>query len=568
MEMKKMNIETSICLASGIRLRQEYFGGLVYDSRNGNTLEVDKDVFQFLDSLKDKVLKIKDAIELNFQNKTTKKTDNSLDKILKKLFELRIIEKNSESQVSRNLLNCNTDHRISHKSWLSAPETIHWAVTYRCDENCPDCYASRFSYIRHELNTKESLTLINKIADWNVFQLAIGGGEPFMRRDLPLLASHATGRGLSVHITTGKLDIDSHLLESLCPSIKSLNLGIRPDDLIASHSRKSIQQIQKLVASIRKFGIIPGTNLFLSKTVIKHLDQLIEILIKIGFNRINLLRYKPPKNIERWKAENPNLEQLKKLHERIRSIVEDNPQLNIRIDCGLSFVQRYLPKKTTARLGIKGCVAGDRILALAPDGSAYPCSQLVHPDCCAGNLYETEPELLWDQSHVLRKYRSFRDKKSFRYSWCGICRAKYQCGGCRVFAMDGLGGDPGCPEPLVPSLTQLGKIGRKLDLSEYLKSYGSIHVREYMNRYGVNQKKAIRELNSSHYAVRITEKSRRKKRDIYKCNQEDVILDIQEMIGTTSGGFPFVSYEEISEWIDSKNYPEWIAITGGRDEDI
>ena len=32
------------------------------------------------------------------------------------------------------------------------------------------------------------------------------------------------------------------------------------------------------------------------------------------------------------------------------------------------------------------------------------------------------------------------------------------------------------------------------------------------------------------------------KKDIYKCNQEEVILDIQEMIKTNSWGFPFVSY--------------------------
>jgi len=37
-----------------------------------------------------------------------------------------------------------------------------------------------------------------------------------------------------------------------------------------------------------------------------------------------------------------------------------------------------------------------------------------------------------------------------------------------------------------------------------------------------------------------------RKKDIYKCNQEDVVLDIQEINVKTSGGFPFVSYEEIS----------------------
>jgi len=38
--------------------------------------------------------------------------------------------------------------------------------------------------------------------------------------------------------------------------------------------------------------------------------------------------------------------------------------------------------------------------------------------------------------------------------------------GCQVFAEDGLGGEPGCPEPLQPPLTRLEKIGRSLDYEQ------------------------------------------------------------------------------------------------------
>ncbi len=84
---------------------------------------------------------------------------------------------------------------------LSAPETVHWAVTYRCQESCPDCYARRFSFIKDELDTHQALKLIDKIAHWGVFQLAIGGGEPFIREDLSHLVQYAANRELSVHIS-------------------------------------------------------------------------------------------------------------------------------------------------------------------------------------------------------------------------------------------------------------------------------------------------------------------------------------------------------------------------------
>jgi hypothetical protein len=54
----------------------------------------------------------------------------------------------------------------------------------------------------------------------------------------------------------------------------------------------------------------------------------------------------------------------------------------------------------------------------------------------------------------LRHYRLFRTKKSFKHSKCGICRVNAACGGCRVFAADAIGGDPGCPDPVKPELSQ------------------------------------------------------------------------------------------------------------------
>lgn len=65
--MKPQNF-TTIRLVPDIRLRREYFGGLVYDTRNGNILEVDRSAFQFLHLIKDRALKLNDAITSLVQN--------------------------------------------------------------------------------------------------------------------------------------------------------------------------------------------------------------------------------------------------------------------------------------------------------------------------------------------------------------------------------------------------------------------------------------------------------------------------------------------------------------------
>ncbi|NVM26867.1 MAG: hypothetical protein HWN70_13250, partial [Desulfobacterales bacterium] len=93
---------------------------------------------------------------------------------------------------------------------------------------------------------------------------------------------------------------------------------------------------------------------------------------------------------------------------------------------------------------------------------------------------------------------------------------------CRVFAPDVMGGDPGCPEPLLPPLTQLGRIGRGLDLAQYLKDCGAISVGEYVKRYGVGQRTAMKALNNSPDAISISGKPAKKKMDNYASFHEDV----------------------------------------------
>jgi radical SAM protein with 4Fe4S-binding SPASM domain len=481
-----------IHLVPGIRLRREFFGGLVYNSRTGTTVEVDKEAFNFLDLIKDRTAPIDELVKLLAQNRVIKQC-TSIIKTINQLIKLDIIEK-KEGRPGAQVLNYPKPLEIHKYSWLSAPETVHWAVTYHCEAGCPHCYTRRFPAFNNELNTSFALKIIEKVAQWGVFQLAIGGGEPFAREDLPDLVQYASAAGLSVHITTGKYYLETRLLESIVGSVAALNIGlpahILPDQGTGDGFRELIKKLQISAALIRDAGIVPGVNLVLTKSIIPQLELILEQLVNIGINRVVLLRYKPPESIEQWTAENPTFQQMKQLHIKINGLLRQIPRLTIRVDCSLSFIQRHLPVSLAAKLGIKGCVAADRILAIAPDGSVYPCSQLVHPRCYSGNLLDYEPQMLWDQARNLRQYRLFRTKKPFKHSKCGICRVNAACGGCRVFAADAIGGDPGCPDPIISELSQLGKTGKFMDYIEYTETRGPLSVKEYMQRYKVGKESA------------------------------------------------------------------------------
>ena len=566
------NDPRTIRLVGGIRLRPEPFGGLVFDGRRGYTLEVDKNVLRFLHLLENGPQRITDVlIHFDQKNFGNDRFIHSFNEALRQLLDLKIIEFDNEMILPTPTMDDQAHQPELKFPWLSAPETIHWAVTYRCDAHCPDCYAERLSHSQKELDTTEALGLIDKLADWKVLQLAIGGGEPFARRDLSQLVRYADQRGLIVHLTTAKRNTPTDILDQTLLAIRHLQIGIWNEALLNFHSGRYKEQLENFFLKAQKYKIVPGANVILNKTAVENLIPLVGMLSEIGFERIIFLRYKPPKSIKRWKAEVPEPAQLKELHHIFNRILTDNPHLNIRVDCALSFVQRHLSQKISAECGLKGCVAADRIMAIAADGSVFPCSQLVHDQAYGGNIMEVDPQKLWNESNALRKYRSFRTQKTFKNSLCGQCLAKKSCGGCRIFAMDGMGGDPGCPEPLLPPREQLGKAGRRLDVIKYLEQHQNISVGEYMNRYHVSQKTAIKELNACEGAVRRTEKPARKKTDVYEYTGKNIIESIQDLIGYTDGGFPYSSYEEIAQSINhpsyTQNYPQWMIKEKGNNHE-
>ena len=496
-----------ISLSDSVRCRKEYFGGILFNTRTGTMMDVDRGAYLLI--LLIQTMGVVDVNDLdkhwfNVYNKHINR--RVVIKIIEKLLAYKMLvvmpngQLNNDYDVSFNLL---SQTRIvgSDLQFISAPETIHWAVTYKCELDCPDCYARRHREdLTTELDTIEVLTIIDKIADAGVFQLAIGGGEPLLREDIISMVARAHERKLVVHVTTGRYQHEPATLRELAKYIKSLQIGIKQEKLLEQPENEK-KKLSQLIAMTSELGLDIGANLMLSNSTLSEFEHIIDLLAAAGFKRLTLLRYKPPGNIQRWLKEKPDEYTLLEFERMFSKIVDTYRDIQFRVDCGLAFLERKVPPQTAEAYGLRGCTAANRILSIAPNGSIYACSQLVGQGFSAGNILEDDLKNVWMNSEVLKKYRSFRTKKPFKNSYCGQCAAKIHCGGCRVFADDALGADPGCPEPVLSPAN--------------LKKYG--------------------------------------KEDFY-----DTILDIQESIGFTSAGFPYASFEQIQGWLEEEFYPKWL----------
>jgi radical SAM protein with 4Fe4S-binding SPASM domain len=196
---------------------------------------------------------------------------------------------------------------------------------------------------------------------------------------------------------------------------------------------------------VHSSGVKLGANLIMTRYTINNVEKVLELLLQHGFERVIFLRYKPTSDSTRWNAENPQPEELRAFRHWLNDAKPRYRGLILRIDCAASFLMRDVSPTDAAYSGMKGCTAGDRIISVAPDGSVFPCSQLVGASFYAGNLARDPFETIWHESNMLDRYRNFRQNASFKGGVCGICNAMLSCGGCRVFADDNIGSEPVCP---------------------------------------------------------------------------------------------------------------------------
>jgi len=98
---------------------------------------------------------------------------------------------------------------------LRAPVNVTWEITYRCNLRCIHCLSDAGLAARDEMSTAESSGFIDQLAACKVFQVNVGGGEPFLREDFIDLLNYAHEKGLVTCVSTNGTMVDDQLAKTL-----------------------------------------------------------------------------------------------------------------------------------------------------------------------------------------------------------------------------------------------------------------------------------------------------------------------------------------------------------------
>jgi MoaA/NifB/PqqE/SkfB family radical SAM enzyme len=233
---------------------------------------------------------------------------------------------------------------------VPAPRLLHIEITSRCNLSCDNCYVKPTS---EEMSGEEIKRVLGEAAAMRVFQVALGGGEPFLREDIFDIARHAVSLGLVVTATTNGTVIKD---DSRLALFKQINVSYHGDLGVLERALDIIQRHTKA-----------GVNFTMSVGEVGALDDVVSICRKRDIELL-LMTLKP-----------------------VDGNVEDqiNPGQVMRMAENLS---RTGLKVAVDGLTCSRCLAAQHFVDLDASGNIYACSFIRRP---MGNVRTDSLENIW-----------------------------------------------------------------------------------------------------------------------------------------------------------------------------
>jgi len=346
------------------------------------------------------------------------------------------------------------------------PQLCVWETTLACNLACRHCGSAAGKPRARELDTAESLRLLETLRELGTEEVTFSGGEPFLRPDWRQLMARARALGLRCPIVSNGLSITRAIADDLARlEIGSVSISVdggprvhdslRP--LVPSRTTalsgpvgpdgpSSHEQLAFAIEHLRAVDVPVCAITQVSKTNLAELGAIRDFLVDRGLEAWQIqLTNTMGRNAPRGGgAPVPALEpaDLPALHSFIRTVQDEGKIRCLAADCiGYYAADEPLLRSVERPCDNfwQGCQAGLRVIGITSDGGVKGCLSL--PDSfLEGNLRERPLPQIW------------RDEAAFAYNRrfsvadltgaCATCAFGKLCrAGCHSFAATAQDGD-------------------------------------------------------------------------------------------------------------------------------
>jgi radical SAM protein with 4Fe4S-binding SPASM domain len=295
--------------------------------------------------------------------------------------------------------------------------SAYFHVSNKCNLTCLGCYSMEdrrklISYEPSEENLKLSL---KRLRELGVKNIAISGGEPLLRKDLPVLLHYAK-KDLKFDnvdlITNGTIYADFLQYKGIVDVINVSMDGFSKDNSTFIRNPGIFDKIIDTVRNIKSAGINVRIVPTIHKKNIKHFNEYVLLAqnldVEINFSLLSV--YDEPE-----------------FHEFIPDEHDLRLLSRLMLESGVSSDEICIGGELECRLT---CGAGEGMLSISADGTVYPCHLLHEKEFAMGNILSHD----FSAKSLNRKItNNFRLANADNIEECSACEYKYLCGcGCRA----------------------------------------------------------------------------------------------------------------------------------------
>lgn len=93
-------------------------------------------------------------------------------------------------------------------------KAVQWSITGFCNAKCRHCFITKSQHAHKDITTDEMLKIIDELDRHNVKKISITGGEPLLRKDLPLMLEELYKRDMNISaVSTNGFLLNDQMIE-------------------------------------------------------------------------------------------------------------------------------------------------------------------------------------------------------------------------------------------------------------------------------------------------------------------------------------------------------------------
>ena len=266
---------------------------------------------------------------------------------------------------------------------LAAPICLTWEWTYACNLQCVHCLSSSGRRDPRELDTAQMRSVVDQLADLQVFYVNVGGGEPMTRPDFFEVLEYSVDHGVGVKFSTNGGMIDAAKARRLAAlDYVDIQISLDGADAMTNDPVRGLGSYDRARAAMGHLADAGFGAFKLSVVVTRHnvsqLDSFAALAADHGAE-LRVTRLRPSgRGQDSWAQLHPTAAQQRDLHAWLLARPD--------VLTGDSFF--HLAAYGQALPGLNLCGAGRVVCLIDPVGDVYACPFALHEHFRAGSVLD------------------------------------------------------------------------------------------------------------------------------------------------------------------------------------